>query len=70
MDSKKEMIEKYFNMVYKLALSQTGNVHHSEDITGDVFLKFLQSAKKFEREEHIKSWLIRVTVNSSKSLFS
>ena len=70
MDSKKEMIEKYFNMVYKLALSQTGNVHHSEDITGDVFLKFLQSAKKFESEEHIKAWLIRVTVNSSKSLFS
>lgn len=70
MDRKKELIEKYFDMVYKIALSQTGNVHHSEDITGDVFLKFLQCRKKFESEEHIKAWLIRVTVNSSKGLFS
>lgn len=70
MVGKNEIIEKYFDMVYKLAVSQTKDIHHGEDITGEVFLKFLQSKKEFASEEHIKAWLIRVTINSSKSLFS
>ena len=70
MGEKKEMIEKYFDMVYKLAVSQTKDVHHGEDIAGEVFLKFLQSKKEFESEEHVKAWLIRVTIYLSKSLFS
>ncbi len=69
-NDKHEIIEKYFNMIYKLALAKTGDTHIAEDITGDVFLKYMQSKKEFESEEHIKAWLIRVTVNSSKSFFS
>ena len=69
-ENKSEIIEKYFDMIYKLALSQTKDVHHAEDVTSDVFLKFMQSDKPFESEEHIKAWLIRVTINSSKSVFS
>ena len=70
MNGKEEMIKKYFDMVYKLALSQTGDFHHGEDVCGDVFLKFLQAKKKFESEEHVKAWLIRVTINSAKGIFS
>lgn len=70
MKGKKEIIEKYFDMVYKLAISQTGDLHHGEDVAAEVFLKFLQAKKEFESEEHIKAWLIRVTINSAKSLFS
>ena len=64
------IIEKYFNMIYRLAVSQTKDIHNAEDITNEVFLKYMNSSKTFESEEHIKAWLIRVTVNSSKSLFS
>lgn len=64
------VIEKYFNTVYKLALARTKDVHFAEDVTSDVFLKFMQTDKVFESEEHIKAWLIRVTVNCSHSLFS
>ncbi|MDD6213759.1 MAG: sigma-70 family RNA polymerase sigma factor [Firmicutes bacterium] len=64
------MVEKYFNMIYKLALSQTGEKEHAEDVTSDVFLKFISTDKKFETEEHIKAWLIRVTINCSKGIFS
>lgn len=67
---KNSIIEKYFNMIYKLALAETKDVHTAEDVTSDVFLKFMQSDKPFESEEHIKAWLIRVTINSSKSVFS
>ena len=67
---KSSLIEKYFNMVYKLALATTKDSHHAEDVTGDVFLKFMQTEKAFESEEHIKAWLLRVTVNTSKSIFT
>ena len=64
------VIEKYFNTVYKLALARTKDVSYAEDITGDVFLKFMQTDKVFDSEEHIKAWLIRVTINCSHSLFT
>lgn len=65
-----EITEKYFDMVYKLAVSQTKDIHYGEDVAGSVFLKFIQSNKDFESEEHIKAWLIRVTINTAKSIFS
>ena len=67
---KNSIIEKYFNTVYKLAIAETKDVHTAEDVTSDVFLKFMQSEKAFESEEHIKAWLLRVTINASKSVFS
>lgn len=62
--------EKYFDMIYRLALSQSGTMHDAEDITNEVFLKYISSNKDFESEEHIKAWLIRVTINRTKSLFT
>lgn len=67
--SKQELIQKYFNMVYKIALSRTGSVHHAEDVVQETFLRYLKSDKEFETEEHLKAWLIRVTINCSKSIF-
>lgn len=67
---KNSIIEKYFNMIYKLAIAETKDVHTAEDVTSDVFLKFMQTNKAFESEEHIKAWLLRVTINASKSFFS
>ena len=67
--SSDEVIRKYFDMVYKLALSQTKNQTFAEDVTQDVFVRFIQNKDKFESEEHIKAWLIRVTINCSKSVF-
>ena len=68
--SKDELAEKYFNMIYKLALSQTKDKQHAEDVCQDVFLKFLTTDKEFSSEEHAKAWLIRVAVNASKSIFT
>lgn len=67
---KHEMTEKYFDTVYRLALSRTKDSEHAADVTQDVFLKYIKSDKVFESEEHIKAWLIRVTINCSNSLFT
>ncbi|MBQ8301247.1 MAG: sigma-70 family RNA polymerase sigma factor [Clostridia bacterium] len=67
--SSDEVIRKYFDMVYRLSLSLTRNISYAEDVTQDVFLRFIQHKDIFETDEHIKAWLIRVTINCSKSIF-
>lgn len=64
-----EIAERYIDTVYRLALARTKTPEHAEDVTQDVFLRLLQSGKKFESEEHLKAWLIRVTINRTKDLF-
>ena len=68
--SKESVIEKYFNMVYKLALSQTKDKANTDDVVQEVFLRYIKGNTVFESEEHIKAWLIRVTINCSKNIFS
>lgn len=61
-----ETVEKYSNMVYRLAYFYTNSKYDADDIYQDVFLKYLQNRKQFENEEHKKAWLIKVTINSCK----
>lgn len=67
---KHTIVEKYFDTVYRLALSQTQDSHRADDVLQDVFIKYINSDKEFESEEHIKAWLIRVTINCCKSTFT
>lgn len=67
---KHDMTNKYFDTVYRLALNQMKDKHMAEDVTQDVFVKYINSDKEFESEEHVKAWLIRVTVNMCKNVFN
>ena len=66
---KKEVINRYYDMIYRLALARTGDKAHADDVTQEVFLRYIQKERNFESEEHIKAWLIRVAVNCSKDVF-
>ena len=68
--SRSEMTEKYYDMVYRLALSRTKSRTHAEDVSQEVFLRFLKTDKVFESEEHIRAWLLRVCINLSKNIVS
>lgn len=65
-----EVLKRYSAMVYRLAFIRTQNRQDAEDITQEVFLKYIRSGKTFESEEHRKSWLLKVTVNTSKSMLT
>lgn len=69
-DYLEQMIEKYSNMVYRLAMARTGNVENSEDVYQEVFFKLAKKMPEFKNEEHEKAWLIRVTINCSKNLLN
>lgn len=66
----KEMIEKYSNMIYRLAMARTGNRDMSDDVYQEVFLRLAKKLPQFENEEHEKAWLIRVTINCSKNMMN
>lgn len=61
-----EILREYSDMVYRIALTNTGQKFDADDIFQEVFLAFFKSPVQFESEEHIKHWLIRVTVNFCK----
>ena len=65
-----KMIEKYSNMIYRLALVRTKTKENSEDVYQEVFLRLARKMPSFESEEHEKAWLIRVTINCSKNLLN
>ncbi len=65
-----EIADKYIDTIYRLALSRTKSPQYAEDITQDVFVKLISLKKDFDSEEHLKAWLLRVTINLTKDLFA
>lgn len=56
----------YGDMIFKLCMVYLGNAADTEDVMHDVFIKFLNKSPKFKDNEHVKHWLIRVTINACK----
>jgi len=65
-----EVVDKYADMVYRIAFTQMKNKADADDIFQEVFLKLCKSEVVFETDEHIKAWLITVTINSCRKFYS
>lgn len=61
-----DLVNKYINTVFRVALNYLKNPADAEDVTQNVFEKLLRQTKTFEGEEHIRYWLIHVTVNECR----
>lgn len=61
-------IEKYGDMVYRIAVNQMKNRSDADDIFQEVFIKWMQYREKFTSEDHEKAWMIRVTINQCKNV--
>lgn len=58
-----KIVEKYSDMIFRIAYQYLFNNYDAEDIVQEVFVKLLTKKVIFKDEEHVKSWLIRVTIN-------
>lgn len=54
--------------VYRLALSLTRSRADAEDVCQDVFLRLYSDRTSFASAEHVKAWLLRVTMNRCHDL--
>ncbi|MBQ7965278.1 MAG: sigma-70 family RNA polymerase sigma factor [Ruminococcus sp.] len=61
------VIRQYADMIFRIALQNLKNKADAEDILQDVSLALLTKNAPLYDESHIKSWLIRVTLNKCKN---
>ena len=61
------IVEEFADMVFRIAYQNCFNKSDSEDVAQDVFVKLLsQKGRTFQDMEHVKAWLIKVTLNRCK----
>ena len=59
-----ELVEKYKQKVYYMALDMTGNHHDAEDLSQEVFIKVYTSIKDFRGDSKLSSWMYRIAMNT------
>lgn len=65
--SKESRIGKYYPMIYKFVYIQVKNKADAQDITQEVFYKYLARNADFPDAEKERSWLFTVASNQCKS---
>lgn len=61
-----DLVNKYINTVFRVALNYLKNPDDAEDVMQNVFEKLLCQTKPFEGDAHIRYWLIHVTINECR----
>ena len=62
------LVEKYMDMVFRVAYGYMRSRDDADDVTQEVLLRLYRTDTLFESEEHVKNWLLRVTVNQCKKV--
>lgn len=62
------LVRRYIDTVFRVAFNYLKSSADADDITQNVFEKLLRETKSFESDEHIRNWLIRVTINECRKL--
>ena len=65
-----EIFAEYKDMVYRLAFLRTKSGADADDVTMDVFARCLRAKPAWNDREHQKAWLIRTTINCTKTLLT
>ena len=60
----RHLVEQYQKMVFSFCYDLTGNLHDSEDLSQEVFIKMWRNLKSFRLEAKMSSWLYRITMNA------
>lgn len=62
------IVDKYSDMMMRIAYQNLKSHSDAQDCVQDILLKLINLQKDFESEEHIKAWLIRVTINRCRDI--
>ena len=60
--------QRYMDGIFRLALNYMGSFAEAEDVTQNVLIRLYRTKKSFESSEHLRYWLVRVTINESKRM--
>ena len=65
-----EYVRLYADTILRIAVNYCKELSDAEDIVQEAFLKLYQTDTDFTDAEHVKRWLIRVTINACKNHLS
>ncbi|WP_343208385.1 sigma-70 family RNA polymerase sigma factor [Anaerolentibacter hominis] len=57
----------YKDTIYRVALNYCGSPQDADDIVQEALLRLYTCRTEFESEDHVRRWLIRVTLNLCKN---
>ena len=60
--------EQHLNMVYRIALNAVKTPADAEDAAQTAMLRLWQTDTVFENDDHLRNWLVRVTVNVCRDM--
>jgi len=64
------IFDTYYDRVYSFTLFRVRNVHDTEDITSDVFLKAAQNLERYdEKKASLPTWLLTITMNTIRDFY-
>ena len=63
-----QAMDQWSSTVFKLAFAQTASRMDAEDVHQEVFIRLFKNTTAFNDGEHLKAWLIRVTINCCHDL--
>ena len=61
-------VQRYSDTVFRAAMHNCSCTADAEDVVQDVFEKLLRYEGRFESEEHLKAWLLRVAINRCRDI--
>ena len=62
------LANRHMDIIFRIAFSYLKSREDADDVTQNVLLALYRTDKQFRDGEHLKAWLIRVTVNESKKV--
>ena len=62
------LVNKYIDTVYRIGMNYLKSRADAEDVCQNVFLALLTEGKDFQSDDHLRNWLVRVTVNECKKM--
>ena len=63
------LAQRYMDTIFRIAYSYLRSQTDADDVTQDVLIQLYKTDTAFESDDHLKHWLIRVTVNRCKNIF-
>lgn len=60
-----EVVERYGDFVYNVALRMTSDPVEAQDVTQEAFLDAFRAWDRFRGDSQVSTWLYRITVNRS-----
>ena len=61
------LVDKYGDMVLRIAYTYLKNMADAEDAVGDLYLSIVDKEPKFNDETHERLWMVRAIINTCKN---